>query len=257
MKSLRRTARRTVRKIKAHWLGQTRSKMPQPREPSPGDLEFYSQFIPRDGLVFDVGANVGDKAAAFLRLGARVVCVEPQPQCVAFMEKRFEGQLGNDSLILVGKGLASEPGELELAICDDAPTISTFSRKWQTGRFQEQVWARSEVVPVTTLDCLIDEYGLPCFCKIDVEGFELEVLKGLSKPLPRLSFEFTREFLNDAGDCMRQLTTLGDVTFNWARGGGMGLPEWCGCEELLQALADDPDSDLHGDIHARFPTSDG
>ena len=42
----------------------------------------YGQFVRPGDLVFDVGAHVGDRIAAFRRLGARVVAVEPQPALV-------------------------------------------------------------------------------------------------------------------------------------------------------------------------------
>ncbi|HRF81237.1 MAG TPA: FkbM family methyltransferase, partial [Flavobacteriales bacterium] len=46
------------------------------------------------------------------------------------------------------------------------------------GGWEGQVWDRAIEVPVTTLDRLIDQYGRPAFVKIDVEGFEDEVLVG-------------------------------------------------------------------------------
>ena len=39
----------------------------------------YGRFVKRGDLVFDIGAHVGDRVAAFRRLGAKVVAVEPQP----------------------------------------------------------------------------------------------------------------------------------------------------------------------------------
>ncbi len=39
----------------------------------------YRRFVNRGDLVFDIGAHVGDRVAAFRRLGAKVVAVEPQP----------------------------------------------------------------------------------------------------------------------------------------------------------------------------------
>jgi predicted RNA methylase len=43
--------------------------------------EFYSQFVSSGDLVFDVGANVGNRSKIFSRLGARVIAFEPQPAC--------------------------------------------------------------------------------------------------------------------------------------------------------------------------------
>ena len=47
------------------------------------------------------------------------------------------------------------------------------------------------MVPVTTLDALIERHGVPSFVKVDAEGFEEEVLQGLSRSIKALSFEFT------------------------------------------------------------------
>src|SRR5262245_58988772 len=42
----------------------------------------YRAFVRPGGLVFDVGAHVGDRIAAFRSMGARVVAAEPQPALV-------------------------------------------------------------------------------------------------------------------------------------------------------------------------------
>ena len=47
-------------------------------------------LVPGD-VVFDIGANNGDKAAALLSRGVKVVCIEPQPACVAVLNNRFRG----------------------------------------------------------------------------------------------------------------------------------------------------------------------
>ena len=75
-------------------------------------------------------------------------------------------------------------------------------------------WESTAYVPVTTLDELVTTHGRPDFCKIDVEGYEPEVLSGLSQPLPVIQFEFHGELMADAAACLDKLETLGMRRFN-------------------------------------------
>jgi hypothetical protein len=109
-------------------------------------------------------------------------------------------------------------------------------------------------VRVTTLDALIERFGVPRFCKIDVEGFEREVLRGLSRPIPFVSFEFSRELFTDAVDCMKQLAELGPTRFNCSLGESLVLmlAHWDSADRVLSALDAQSDRDLWGDIYVRF-----
>src|ERR1051325_7606598 len=49
-------------------------------------FNFYKQLINPGDLVFDVGANLGNRTKAFLKLGAHVVAFEPQRMCADFLE---------------------------------------------------------------------------------------------------------------------------------------------------------------------------
>lgn len=86
-------------------------------------------FQPGD-LVFDIGANIGAKTAEFVVSGARVVCFEPQPDCVRRLRQRFAN---NPNVVIEGAGLATQSGVMELSICSAANTISTFSTEWKKG----------------------------------------------------------------------------------------------------------------------------
>lgn len=215
----------------------------------------YAAFVRRGDLCFDVGANKGDNTAFLLGLGARVVAVEPQAACVARLRERFGYRR---DVTLVAKALGTIPGEAEMNL-GDADTISSLSPAWiesvkASGRFAGHRWDRKVTVPVTTLDQLIHEHGLPRFCKIDVEGFELEVLRGLTQPMPALSFEFTPEFLRAALDCVRYLDGLGRAQFNYSIEHTMRLsmPQWVDAAEISFLLTALPDPGVFGDVYARM-----
>ena len=74
--------------------------------------------------------------------------------------------------------------------------LSTLSEEYiqknlESGRFSQDSWEGEEIVRVSTLDFFIKKYGCPKFIKIDVEGFEAEVVRGLTKSVEMLSLEFS------------------------------------------------------------------
>ena len=214
-------------------------------------MKFYQKFIKTNDLCFDIGANLGNRTELFLALGARVVCVEPQPTCVEALRRKYRNER---KVTIIAKGAAEKKGELELSLCDTTSVIATFSNKWKTGRFKDSTWSTTVKVPITTLDELIAEFGTPKFCKIDVEGFEYHVINGLSSSIPIVSFEFTKEFLEDALLCMKRLEELGDVRFNYVIGenASLELPEWKKSDFLNDLLQQSTNMSLWGDIYAFY-----
>ena len=228
-------------------------KVLQKREQERKTLEFYSQLIKKGDLCFDVGANIGSRTRIFLKLGAKTVCIEPQKVCLKVLYKLLKN---NKDVIIVGKATGDHEGYAEILICEDEPTISTMSNKWKTdGRFSKVYkWTKTQQVPITTLDSLIQLYGLPTFCKIDVEGFEESVLKGLTKPIRFISFEFTREFFDDAKKCINHLLSISQVEFNCSLGESMEFifSTWVTPDRLYKKLASLEDRYLWGDIYVKL-----
>lgn len=180
---------------------------------------FYAKIIGRDDLVFDVGANIGQRTALFAQLARKVVAFEPQIECLRHLNSRFRFQRNVDIQPLA---LSETEGPATI-YQSSAHTVSSMSPAFieNVGRkvFADETWDEKVEVRTKTLDQMIDFYGMPCFIKIDVEGFELNVLNGLSRPAPLLSFEFTPIAVAEAKQCLKRLREISaDYLYNYCLG---------------------------------------
>jgi FkbM family methyltransferase len=181
-------------------------------------MRLYRHFLGPGEIGFDVGAHVGNRVRAWRALGARVVAVEPQPDFQRLLRLLF-GR--DDGVTLVPGAVGARTGRARLGISTATPTVSSLSPDWieevsADPSFAWVRWDRSVEVEVATLDDLIARHGEPAFCKIDVEGFEAEVLSGLSRPLRALSFEYL-PMAHDAGLAALELVEgLGAYRYNYS-----------------------------------------
>jgi len=220
------------------------------------DRRFYAQFIGRGSLIFDIGAHVGNRLGVFLRLGAVCVAVEPQPLFSGLLQQLY----GNHpAFTLVESAVGRAEGSTEMHISRRTPTVSTTSSGWReqvvrSPSFASVAWEDSVSVPVTTLDTLIDRFGVPDLCKIDVEGSELAVLQGLSRPLPLLSLEYIPAASTGAIDCIACLENLGSYRYNWSQGESQRLREesWLAPAEMSARLQEMESDEPSGDFYARL-----
>jgi FkbM family methyltransferase len=220
-------------------------------------LEFYSQFLKPDDLCFDIGANVGNRLKVFRKIGAKIIGVEPQRECANALRKWYAD---DPKVTILEMALSHAKGKAEL-MTSNFHMISSLSQEWvnatkESGRFATHRWTPAGTVDLTTMDALIAEYGLPRFAKIDVEGFELNVVKGLSQPLAFLSLEFTPETRQSSIDCLSHLEGLGEPIFNFSDGESMKLRfhEWLSFAEIIQFLESvGTSNEIWGDIYIAFP----
>ena len=220
-------------------------------------LSFYSQFVQPESLCFDVGAHVGDRVDTFLHLGAKVIAIEPQARCVRYLKLRF-GR--NTRVTIIPQGLAEKDGSHVIYLNRESSmsSMSTEQIAQTVNRpmFSKDRWDRSVTVQVTTLDQLIKLYGEPVFCKIDVEGFESQVLKGLSRPLKALSYEYMPENIDNAITCTARLASLGIYEFNYSVAETLtwAAQTWTSADEMIAKLAELAHADSGGDVYARIIT---
>jgi len=241
-----RTARGIVRSLRTYYGGGATRRHAMDA--------LYGRFVRAGDLVFDVGAHVGDRVAAFRRLGARVIAVEPQPALVCTLRLLY----GRDTSVIVEPQAAgAAPGEVELLLNADNPTVATASVDFIAAAggaagWEGQRWTRRVTVPVTTLDALIARHGEPAFIKIDVEGFEAEALAGLTRPPPALSFEFTTIQRDVALAALERCAALGYARFDAALGESCALVNnaWIPADAMRRWLAELPHAANSGDVYA-------
>lgn len=210
----------------------------------------YSQIIKPGDIVFDIGANHGNRSEIMIELGAKTIAVEPLPKCAKELRERFK-----DKITVVEAACGSKPDQLPMKVCnwDDMSSLSdTFIDKLTPILMPDTKWYETITVPVVTLDDLIKQYGVPSFLKIDVEGWEFEVIKGLHTPIKTIAFEYSPFLLDVAINTIEHLDNLAHYRYNYSRGDSMvmELPEDSFSATLIKELVKWPEYSGYGDIYA-------
>lgn len=164
-------------------------------------------------LVFDIGANIGNTVDYYNTSGYKVVAVEPNDDLVKYLTQRFE----NKDVNVVNKLISDNIGVVDFYL-SNANTISTASTDWITkSRFtNDYTWYAPIKKESTTIDQLIEEYGVPDIIKIDVEGYEHVAIKGLTKNIDSLIlFEWAEEEYSRTFEVVEHLMSLGYTKFGY------------------------------------------
>lgn len=165
------------------------------RRSIPTEALAAANFLPERGaVVVDGGANRGEWSRELLRVAspriANIYAFEPAPD-----HHRSIASIGDSRIEIVGAALSNVPGEVQLYGHQPGASIaSVYQRDLAHYGLEMVPQCRA---PATTIDLFMDERGLDRidFLKLDVEGHELQVLKGASRSLEggairALSFEF-------------------------------------------------------------------
>jgi FkbM family methyltransferase len=212
------------------------------------EVEFYRHTLrglrPGD-LIFDVGANQGFKSDVFLRLGAKVVAIDPDAANHQKLRERFARLRWRPKPIMLVQKAVSD-SNVPQVLWIDAPgsAKNTLSRKWvailekDASRFGERLgFESSQEIETITIDDLMVTHGVPFFIKIDVEGHELNVLRGMKRPVRFLSFEVNLpEFREEGRQCIDRLHEIerrGQYNYSEGSEPELAMGDWLCRSEFL------------------------
>ena len=162
----------------------------------PSTVKFFKALLRDTDVVLDVGANIGCTALLFGGLSKQVYAFEPSPTTFAFLEKNIS-KSGLKNVLPQNVGLGSESGEYTFAVSPANRSGGFVSNKIQASAGHNQ-----EKIQIRQVDEIVDSLGLTKvdFIKVDVEGFEGNVLRGASRTLdthkPLVALELNHWCLN-------------------------------------------------------------
>jgi len=170
---------------------------------------FYAQFIQPGDIVFDVGANQGEYAECFAKEGAKVVAIEPNEA----HRLRLQALSGFLDIIPEFVAISDRSGTATLNICSTSgySTLAAADSDWMADSpdYQTVEWVGEAQVQTVTLDALAEKHGAPSFVKIDIEGYELTALNGMSFKPRYVSFEYGVRRKDIAFGCITHLGARG------------------------------------------------
>jgi FkbM family methyltransferase len=190
--------------------------------------------------LFDVGAFEGQNATLFAKRGWQVIALEPNPTRFAVLQAKLRDFEKTGSVALqVACGPENGSATLHLATVN-LETLCTMSESWiaavqKSKRFPGDNWPKTLTVSQVSLDYLIYHYGKPDMILIDAEGYESQILAGLSYAVKEVVFEYHVEWLDDAIACIDKLNALGPYRHNYALGeSALVLPKYLHWIEFLR-----------------------
>jgi FkbM family methyltransferase len=162
-------------------------------------------------LLFDIGANAGHYADANAAKYDKMILVEANPQLCRALQDKYR----HNPRFMVENRLVSKDKNVPFYLCPNH-TFSTAAIRWtKESRFVHmEKWHPSpEPIACVTVDELVKTHGKPTYIKIDVEGYEYNVLQSMTEKYCPLAFEWAEELVDEIFLSLDYLASLGYQEF--------------------------------------------
>jgi len=213
----------------------------------------YGSMLSARDLCFDLGSHIGNRVDVLTSLSCKVVALEPHPFLASYLRRRFAG---NRDVVVDERGVSDVPGAATLHWSPRYLTVSSLKSDWvdslQAVRPHNIAFTESQTVAIATIGELIREYGEPRYCKIDIEGLDLAVIRSLPMPLRIVSFEHLPHQLGATAASLAALGALANYRYNFftRESHRFRVPAPVSAEDLLRELRGIDDRGWSCDVFA-------
>lgn len=125
------------------------------------------KYLPKDSIVIDIGANIGDSAIPFLKENIKTICVEPSSYFLKYLNKNINDNNFSNLAVIIEKLISTTNSKVSLVIKNGTASIDG---KINSNKFIE------EVGDSISLDFLVKDFSKISFIKIDTDGFDFDVI---------------------------------------------------------------------------------
>ena len=159
-------------------------------------------------MIFDVGANYGTFTEAAIKAGHKVIAIEPAPRVFSRLVSSY---IYSPNVVPLKMAVSDTNNDLVEFYEADEDGLSSLNKEWLTSETMPYSGKPFRTIKATTItiDSLVELYGRPDLIKIDVEGAEWSVFRGMTKHQGTITFEWTYETLHEHRHQLKYLKNLG------------------------------------------------
>jgi FkbM family methyltransferase len=208
----------------------------------------------QDKLIYDVGAHKGEDTEFYLKKGFSVLAIEAIPEFCASLERKFAEFVQDGRLRILNVAVSKTAGPIDFFIDENVSVWGTTNLDWvQRNRSLGAGKTRKIQVEARPLADIIAEFGVPRYCKIDIEGNDLDALKSFvgAKEVP--SFISLESDKRDWNRLMDEFLTFQQLGYSRYKVIDQTLVKWQSCPrppregDALEHIFEEGSSGLFGE----------